>query len=243
MTFAEKLAKLRRGQNYTQEQFADILGVSRQSVSKWENGTAYPETEKLIKIAEMFDCSIDYLLKDSIEEPSPNPPAAPPPETRPKKKRWVIAAAAVAAIAVIAAVLVIIFIPRRATITIRSNYISNDGNEYEITYKQVGSAPFYPDYFETSHLFGDWDLNRRGYGRSKFGIVEVKNIKKGTIGSGVFVDEGFYKLYIRDNLTGAYLIFMADSCTANAPLTVKVQIDKSKGEYYKYYVREDPFAN
>lgn len=62
MTFGDKLAKLRREQNYTQEQFADILGVSRQSVSKWESGTAYPETDKLVKICELFNCSSDYLL-------------------------------------------------------------------------------------------------------------------------------------------------------------------------------------
>lgn len=65
MTFGDKLAKLRREQNYTQEQLADILGVSRQSVSKWESDLAYPETDKLVKICEMFNCSSDYLLLDA----------------------------------------------------------------------------------------------------------------------------------------------------------------------------------
>lgn len=69
MKFGEKLSRLRKEQNYTQEQFADILGVSRQTVSKWESDIAFPETEKLIRISEMFDCSIDYLLKESVEEP------------------------------------------------------------------------------------------------------------------------------------------------------------------------------
>lgn len=64
MTFGDKLAQLRREQNYTQEQLADILGVTRQSVSKWESGLSYPETEKLIKICELFDCSLDYFLKN-----------------------------------------------------------------------------------------------------------------------------------------------------------------------------------
>lgn len=63
MTFGEKLSKLRKESNYTQEQLADILEVSRQSVSKWESDIAYPETEKLIRIAKLFDCSVDYLLK------------------------------------------------------------------------------------------------------------------------------------------------------------------------------------
>ena len=65
MTFGDKLAKLRREQNYTQEQFADLLGVSRQSVSKWESDLAYPETDKLVKICETFNCSSDYLLLDA----------------------------------------------------------------------------------------------------------------------------------------------------------------------------------
>lgn len=65
MAFGEKLSKLRKECNYTQEQFAEILGVSRQSVSKWESDIAYPETDKLIRISELFDCSMDYLLKES----------------------------------------------------------------------------------------------------------------------------------------------------------------------------------
>ena len=68
MTFGEKLTKLRKDYNYTQEQLADILGVSRQSVSKWESDIAYPETNKLIVLGRLFECSMDYLLKDEITE-------------------------------------------------------------------------------------------------------------------------------------------------------------------------------
>lgn len=67
MTLGEKLAKLRKENNYTQEQLADIFGVSRQSVSKWESDVAYPETDKLIKLGALYGCSMDYLLKDEIE--------------------------------------------------------------------------------------------------------------------------------------------------------------------------------
>ncbi len=69
MTLGEKLTKLRKENNYTQEQLADILGVSRQSISKWESDIAYPETDKLIKLGELYECSMDYLLKDNIEAP------------------------------------------------------------------------------------------------------------------------------------------------------------------------------
>ena len=76
MTFGEKLAKLRKEQNYTQEQLAEILGVSRQSISKWESDMAYPETDKLIKMGKLFDCSMDYLLKEDITEKHCLQPAA-----------------------------------------------------------------------------------------------------------------------------------------------------------------------
>ena len=68
MTLGEKLSKLRKEYNYTQEQLADILGVSRQSISKWESDIAYPETEKLIELGKLFECSMDYLLKDEVTE-------------------------------------------------------------------------------------------------------------------------------------------------------------------------------
>lgn len=64
MTLGDKLSRLRRENNYTQEQLADILGVSRQAISKWESDTTYPETEKLLKLGELYDCSMDYLLKN-----------------------------------------------------------------------------------------------------------------------------------------------------------------------------------
>lgn len=67
MTFGEKLSRLRKENNYTQEQLAAILEVSRQSVSKWESDLAYPETEKLIRMAKLFDCSTDYLLKEECD--------------------------------------------------------------------------------------------------------------------------------------------------------------------------------
>ena len=65
MTLGEKLSKLRKENNYTQEQLSDVLGVSRQAISKWESNITYPETDKLIRVSELFNCSLDYLLKDT----------------------------------------------------------------------------------------------------------------------------------------------------------------------------------
>lgn len=62
MTTGEKLQKLRKDNNYTQEELADIMNVSRQSISKWESDVAFPETEKLIALSKLYHCTIDYLL-------------------------------------------------------------------------------------------------------------------------------------------------------------------------------------
>jgi transcriptional regulator with XRE-family HTH domain len=62
MTTGEKLQNLRKENNYTQEELADILGVSRQSISKWESDSAFPETDKLITLSKLYHCTVDYLL-------------------------------------------------------------------------------------------------------------------------------------------------------------------------------------
>ena len=70
MTLGEKIVKQRKELNYTQEQLADILGVSRQSISKWESDIAYPETDKLLELGKLFNCSMDYLLREEVTEKS-----------------------------------------------------------------------------------------------------------------------------------------------------------------------------
>lgn len=64
MSFCEKIRLLRNEEHMSQEEFADLLEVSRQTVSKWELGVSFPEIEKLIFISDRFNVSIDYLLKD-----------------------------------------------------------------------------------------------------------------------------------------------------------------------------------
>ena len=67
MTFGEKLLFLRRQSGLSQEQIAEKLNVSRQAVSRWEAG-AIPDMENVVKISGFFDCSLDYLMNDSIEK-------------------------------------------------------------------------------------------------------------------------------------------------------------------------------
>lgn len=70
MNFSEKLFKLRKEKGYSQEELAEQLNTTRQAISKWENNQGFPETEKLVIIGEIFNVSIDYLLKDTIEDQS-----------------------------------------------------------------------------------------------------------------------------------------------------------------------------
>ena len=68
MKFGDKLVELRKKNGYSQEELAEKLGVSRQSVSKWESNNTYPETDKIIQIANLFDYSMDDLINDKITD-------------------------------------------------------------------------------------------------------------------------------------------------------------------------------
>lgn len=72
MRFREKLFKIRKEKNLSQEALAEQLGTTRQAISKWENGQGYPETEKLLLLSNIFEVSVDYLLKDTPEKTSEN---------------------------------------------------------------------------------------------------------------------------------------------------------------------------
>lgn len=65
MNFGMKLQQLRKQKGLSQEALAEYLNVSRQAVGKWETSAGYPEMDKLILLSELFDVSLDYLLKDT----------------------------------------------------------------------------------------------------------------------------------------------------------------------------------
>ncbi len=68
MIFSEKLQILRKEKGLSQEKLAELLSVSRQAVSKWESGQTYPEIEKLIVLSDLFEITLDDLLKDKDTE-------------------------------------------------------------------------------------------------------------------------------------------------------------------------------
>ena len=66
MSLGQNLQFLRKQKDMTQEQLAELLEVSRQSVSKWESDTTFPETDKLLQIANLFHCTLDDLMQKDI---------------------------------------------------------------------------------------------------------------------------------------------------------------------------------
>ncbi|MBP3398942.1 MAG: helix-turn-helix domain-containing protein [Erysipelotrichaceae bacterium] len=70
MSFAENLRQLRKEQQLSQEELAEILDVSRQAISKWEQGIGYPEVEKLLLLSSKLNVSLDYLMATEISQQS-----------------------------------------------------------------------------------------------------------------------------------------------------------------------------
>ena len=67
MNLADNLKKIRKDNNLSQEQLAEKLGVSRQSVSKWESGLSYPEMDKVLQICQLFNLNINELINEDIK--------------------------------------------------------------------------------------------------------------------------------------------------------------------------------
>ncbi|MGN1001621.1 MAG: helix-turn-helix domain-containing protein [Oscillospiraceae bacterium] len=68
MSLSEKIIDLRKRSGWSQEELGDRLGISRQSVSKWESGASVPDIDKILKLSQLFGVSTDYLLKDEPEK-------------------------------------------------------------------------------------------------------------------------------------------------------------------------------
>ena len=86
MIFADKLIRLRKKSGWSQEELAEQMGVSRQSISKWEGAQSIPDLEKIIKLAKLFSVSTDYLLLDELGDEQTEAPALPG-EERPALRR------------------------------------------------------------------------------------------------------------------------------------------------------------
>ena len=75
MEFQQRLYELRKQSGLSQEGLADLLGVSRQAVQKWEAGTSRPDLDNLAALARYFNVSLDYLVTGQVASPSPSQPS------------------------------------------------------------------------------------------------------------------------------------------------------------------------
>ena len=68
MTLGQRIQKGRKEAGLSQEELAEQLGVSRQAVSRWENDNGYPEMEKIIRLSQIYQVSLDYLVGNEQEK-------------------------------------------------------------------------------------------------------------------------------------------------------------------------------
>ena len=94
MKLSDKLIMLRKESGWSQEDFAEKVEVSRQAISRWENGTALPDAQNILRISKLFHVTADYLLNDDYDRQEDTPAgevAEPDPDaplTNKKKHRW-----------------------------------------------------------------------------------------------------------------------------------------------------------
>ncbi len=79
MNISERLCDLRKKAGYSQEQLAELLGISRQAISKWESGQGNPDIDNIIKLTKIYQVSADYILMGCENEPSRQTESVPTP--------------------------------------------------------------------------------------------------------------------------------------------------------------------
>ena len=113
---SEKIRELRRKGGLSQEELAEKLNVSRQAVSKWETGAAVPTTETLVQLADFFEVSLDFLLRDNAVS-----------QKRPPARRWLgISLIAAAVFAVL--LMTILQLTGNGRSAAQSSAVTLDGN-------------------------------------------------------------------------------------------------------------------
>lgn len=90
MTFGERLYQIRKEANLSQEELAELMDVSRQSVSKWESDKAYPEMTRLLFLSDYFHVSLDYLMRGTEEEQKEQEEQDEPSKKYTSEKMWVV---------------------------------------------------------------------------------------------------------------------------------------------------------
>lgn len=177
MILADKLIELRKKKGLSQEELAEILGVSRQSVSKWESAQCAPELNKLIQLSNLYEVTVDYLIKDKQEKTeeifSQKKNIADVKFKTPQiaSRRYYLYSAVRRSLSLIFAVLSSVFI-LAFDFNLKVNMISYDDFMAE-----------WKDFYENLNLLVDWDYV---YGIYKDSVLE-EGLKSGSIAFGVTI--------------------------------------------------------
>lgn len=109
MTFAEKLVRLRKREGLSQEALAELLGVSRQAVSRWEQGTALPDAAKLLPCARLFQVRVDWLLDEEQDWEAGSREEEKRPAGKKRDLVWILAGSALAGLSLLGLLMMGIF--------------------------------------------------------------------------------------------------------------------------------------
>ncbi|WP_294787838.1 helix-turn-helix transcriptional regulator [uncultured Eubacterium sp.] len=148
----EKIRHLRLHSKMSQEELADKLAVSRQTISKWETGVCLPDTEKIVKICQLFNCSSDTLLNDNI---SLNTMALSEKTINAKNSKYKFIMALIIAESILLVTIIFAsqFIPSKKTI-IQNTNVSNEYHNTttsELIKDSIEVKEFFP-FLKTYHL-------------------------------------------------------------------------------------------
>ena len=110
MKLSDKLIELRKEKGWSQEEFAEKLDVSRQAVSRWENETAQPDAQNILRISKLFNVTSDYLLNDDYAKETLIPTIASPEKTEAtvQKKKYPYIIAAICFITLVACIITVV---------------------------------------------------------------------------------------------------------------------------------------
>jgi transcriptional regulator with XRE-family HTH domain len=183
MTLSEKVQLLRKKKGLSQEELAEKLEVSRQSVSKWEQGQALPEMSKILQLSEVFGVSTDFLLKDTLEADL-NTPSSPPAVGEKKDRKWTFWALA-AAILLLAALFLTKMLfdhqecPSQPAVAFPADFGTLSGEIFDCAIKnRFDYVPFFNEdegapKDATEYLYYAFAINLDGWGDDKGAMTKA----------------------------------------------------------------------
>lgn len=229
MNFGENLQNLRKLHNLSQEDLADKMDVSRQTISKWESGSAYPEMEKLITLCKLLECSLDTLVKGNIEKQTDTNLKAAYEQIKDRFSRHIALAIMLILFGVVALFILLNFGESYNNIAISAFLIFVAiGTPLFIT-SGIAMKTFEENYPALPNFYTETELN---HAQSKFSKLIGSSVALIIIGVAVFITLQANNLFSEDSTIPitAFMIFV----TIGAPMIVYASIQEEKYNIAEY---------